>query len=264
MSVAKYRLVLLGAGQVGSHLAHRIDECPELELVQIYSRKFASVQALAETLSREPSSTDSLGEVVYDADYYVFALSDSALTTVWAQMPKTRGIWLHTAGSVPLSAMQPYHGSSGVLYPLQTFSRSRCLDWTKIPIYTEATSPELLGNVMSLASMLSPNVHHASSEERQLIHLSAVFVCNFANHLWALGEELMMQQGLDPKTLQPLIEETCAKMLAMSPREAQTGPARRGDRMTIERHLDLLREVRADLIPLYTELSDSIQRMYNI
>lgn len=263
MSEIKYRLVLLGAGQVGYHLAHRIEQCPQLQLQQVYSRTLASAESLVDSLRRNTPFTDNLSDVVDDADFYLFALSDSALSAVWGEMPLTQGIWLHTAGSVPLSLMQTHHSSSGVLYPLQTFSRLRTLDWNKIPVYIEATSPEVLEDLLRLASILSPNVHQASSQERQLIHLSAVIVCNFANHLWALGQELMSQQGGDSTALQPLIEETCAKVMTMSAREAQTGPARRGDHLTIKRHLDLLQEVRSDLIPLYATLSESIERMYN-
>lgn len=258
----KLKVVLLGTGNVAYHLAKRLDQTNGFSLIQIYGRRLEQARGIADAVGSCPTVVDQTSEILPDADYYIFSISDSALPAVWSSMPPTSGIWLHTAGSVPLSTMLPYHTASGVLYPLQTFSKERRLDWSSLPIYIEGTNEVVKKRVEHLASALSSVVYEASNEQRQQIHLAAVLACNFVNHLFALSEDWMLRHSLEPKALLPLIEETLAKVKVMTAREAQTGPAKRGDEITILKHQTMLSEVDPNLAKLYQMLSQSIGQMY--
>ncbi len=177
-------------------------------------------------------------------------------------MPETQGVWIHTAGSVSLEAMARWHRESGVLYPLQTFSQTRNLDWSDIPIYIEGAGEDTLEAIRRLALALSPKVYQASTTDRGKLHLAAVLACNFTNHLVALAESYLAQEGFETKSLMPLIRETMLKLETLPAIDAQTGPARRGDESTIQRHLALL-EPQPELRALYQALSQSITNLYS-
>lgn len=213
------RIVLLGAGNVGSHLAEGIAHLEGYTLYHHYSRRAGG----------------RLEELPQDADLYLFALSDDALPTVWEAMPETSGVWMHTAGSVPLSALARYHERTGVLYPLQTFSTGRRIEWADVPIYYEGDE-----EARCLAEALSRHTAYASSEGRAKLHLSAVLAANYSNYLIGLAEDYLTEASFDPKALLPLLKEMVLKLETLPAREAQTGPAVRGDRAVIDRHLSML------------------------
>lgn len=252
-------VVLIGAGRVATHLAERICQVNKnYRLSCIYSRSLSSAQSLVSRLGQHIPHTDNLSSLPRQACIYLFALPDEALNPVWEAMPNTKGIWAHTAGSVALEAITVHHTQSGVLYPLQTFSLERTLNWDEVPIYIEGINSEVEKELESLAHHLSSKVYHASSVERGHLHLSAVLACNFTNHLLALAEEYLIKQGLDPKAIYPLVRETLAKAERHTPRAVQTGPAIRRDASTIEHHLSLLAD-NPRLAELYKTLTESIQ-----
>lgn len=228
-------VVLLGAGNVASHLLKALKGLDGYRLVYHYIRSLGM----------------KLCDLPRNADLYIFALSDTALPEVWAAMPPTRGVWLHLAGAVPMQAMQVYHQRCAVVYPLQTFSRGRHINWAEIPIYYEGDDEGKL-----LAEALSPKARHTDAEGRKRLHLAAVMACNYSNHLIALAEEYLAQEGFDPKCLLPLLRETFSKLEVMPARDAQTGPAQRRDLATIDSHLAILPE--GHLRQLYTLLAQSI------
>ncbi len=163
----------------------------------------------------------------------------------------------HTAGSVPLEALPAKFARRAVFYPLQTFTRGRRVDWAEIPLFIEASTPELQAGLEAFARRLSCRVFQADSARRARLHLAAVFASNFVNHMYALGERLLGDAELDFEVLKPLIAETAAKALdAPSPAAVQTGPAVRGDRSTQQRHLEMLGDEL--LRTLYTTISQSI------
>lgn len=263
-------IVLLGSGRVAHHLALRLSRLKGYRITTIYSRQLEHAQTLARTLHAQQegddetnpfkldiSATDTLSELPREADYYIYTLSDSALEVVWQAMPPTKGIWLHTAGSVSLEAIAHWHEKSGVLYPLQTFSKEQQIDWSSLPLYIEGTDRDTLTEIHTLALAISPKVYEASSPDRGKLHLAAVLACNFTNHLIALAERYLEHEGLDPKSLMPLIREMIHKLEYMSALEAQTGPARRGDETTMQQHLTLLNS-NPELQSLYKTLSKSI------
>lgn len=252
-------IVLIGAGRVATHLAQRIcSSGGDYRLCCVYSRSLASAQALAARLPQPVPYTITLAELPRQADIYLFALPDGALPQTWESMPPTGGIWAHTAGSVSLDVIRSWHPEAGVLYPLQTFSLERALNWEVLPIYIEGATATSVSELKHLAQTLSSKVYHASSADRGHLHLSAVLACNFINHLLALAEEHLAEQGLDPKAIYPLVRETLAKAEAHSPRTVQTGPAVRQDEETIQRHLGLLAD-KPQLAALYRMLTRSIQ-----
>ncbi len=254
------KIVLIGAGRVAFHLAQKLSTLPDYEVIQVFSRRLAIAEDLVErsTFPYEVQAINEIKQVEQEADFYIFALADSALESVWGKMPSTKGLWLHTAGSVKLEAMTKYHSNSGVLYPLQTFSKERTIDWSNLPLYLEVQQKEEKENLQSFANKLSDNLHWVDSSVRAKLHCSAVFACNFTNHLVALSEELLSEAGLDSKTLLPLLDETFAKLHELPAKEAQTGPAIRRDENTMNAHLQALSH-KPSLAKLYQILSQSIQ-----
>ena len=166
---------------------------------------------------------------------------------------------LHTSGSLPLQVLKPLGKRYGVLYPLQTFTKKRVLDFSEIPLCIEAVNSATLKDVRELAGILSNHIEEISSDRRKILHLAAVFANNFVNHLYTLADGILQREGLDFNLLRPLIFETAHKVLSFSPEQAQTGPAKRGDEGILSMHKALLKND-SKLLNLYTILSDSIRQ----
>jgi predicted short-subunit dehydrogenase-like oxidoreductase (DUF2520 family) len=179
---------------------------------------------------------------VGDADVYVVAVKDAVLADVVRQLCKGRAarVFLHTAGSMPMQVFDGLAAHYGVLYPMQTFSKERALDFSRIPIFLEGSDPVALGVARTLAESVSRQVVELSGEGRRRLHLAAVFACNFANHCYELASEVLQEQGLPFSVMQALVDETAAKVSELSPRQAQTGPAVRYDQNVMEAQLSLL------------------------
>ena len=165
---------------------------------------------------------------------------------------------MHTSGSISLESLKSAK-RYGVLYPVQTFSKDRELDWKKIPLALEASSPDAMALLRELASSLSDQVYEIDSVRRKKLHLSAVFANNFSNHMFALAEELCQENQLDFELLKPLISETGKKVISIPPEEAQTGPARRHDYTVLEEQAN---ELNRDKKVIYELLSQSISSRY--
>ena len=252
------KTVLIGSGRLATHLGPALYRAGH-EVVQVYSRTLESAQALAR-LTKSEAVTD-LQQVVRDADVYICAVKDDVLPTLLPTLCKGReeALFLHTAGSVPMAIFEPYARHYGVLYPMQTFSKERQLDFAEIPVFIEADSAATFSVVESLASSVSTNVRPLSSDDRRYLHLSAVFACNFVNHCYDLAGTLLEEHGIPFDTLLPLIDETARKVHELSPREAQTGPAVRYDQEVIVRQSQLLEGLPKDI---YDLLSQSIHRTF--
>ena len=250
------RIVLIGAGRLAAHLAPALRQAGH-ELLQVFSRTEASAGALAELTGAE--AVTSLSDVVIDADVYVCAVKDAVLPALLPSLCKGReeALFLHTAGSMPMSVFQDHARHYGVLYPMQTFSKERRLDFSRIPVFIEADSAATLSVVERLARSVSSTVRVLSSADRRHLHLSAVFACNFVNHCYQLAGDLLAQHDIPFETLLPLIDETAAKVHDLSPREAQTGPAVRYDENVIRMQADMLSGLPKDL---YLLMSDSIHQ----
>jgi predicted short-subunit dehydrogenase-like oxidoreductase (DUF2520 family) len=191
------------------------------------------------------------------SDACLICISDDAIAPVINQLNPGNCLLMHTAGSVSLDVFKDKAVNYGVLYPLQTFTRGRPLDYDSIPFLTEANTPENLSLINQLASSVSNNVTEADSTRRLYIHLAAIFASNFSNHMFAMAEKIAGEYNMPFELLKPLIAETTAKALDMSPHIAQTGPAARGNRRVIEKHLELLKDD-PRLQELYRLISESI------
>lgn len=248
------KIVLIGAGRLATHLGPALRRAGH-ELVQVYSRTTASAEALAALVGAE--AVTDVEALTTRADVYVCAVKDSVLPVLLPTLCKGReeALFLHTAGAVPMSVFSTLARHYGVLYPMQTFSKGRQLDFTQIPVFIEADSPETLAQVEALARSVSSSVRSLSSDDRRSLHLSAVFACNFVNHCYHLAANVLAQHDIPFETLLPLIDETAAKVHSLHPREAQTGPAVRYDENVISSHMAMLDGLPKDI---YGLLSKSI------
>lgn len=256
------KIVLLGAGGVAESLLYNLTKS-QLTPIALYNRTRKRALQLVNSYSPTTKVIDRLDEIPRDADGYIFALSDQAIPIVAKEMPPTKGIWMHTSATVPLETLSAYHDQSAIFYPLNTFSPSLAISFERLPLFYETKIEELIPFLTKLASDLGATPIASSLLLRQRMHIAAVFSCNFVNHLLAKGSELMAQEGLSFDLLKPLIQETIRKALAEAPAKVQTGPARRKDYITIERHRRELSAIKPDLIPLYDLLTSSILEQYH-
>ena len=256
-SPGNWNIALIGAGNLAWHLGHALIQ-KGVKVTQVISRTAVSAQYLAVRLNA--ASSNNLSHLSKDTDFCILCVSDDAIPQVLNSLEPGNSTVVHTAGSIPMSVIGGHAHDFGVLYPLQTFTRGRPLEFEKVPLLVEGNSPEALQKISRLAGSISSLVIKTDSDQRLYLHLAAVIASNFANHMYALAEKLTLEYGLSFELLKPLIEETTAKAIAISPLEAQTGPAVRRNKITIEKHLALLQE-HPDLQQLYLLISDSITRM---
>ena len=228
------RVVLLGSGNVASFLFEAFSASEKVKVVQVYNHSKASLSKF-EAKVPVTSSFEELKE----ADVYLISVKDDAIAAIAENLKGKVSLVLHTSGAVPLGSLEG-HPRRGVFYPLQTFSKNREVLNRNIPFCLEASRPEDLELLKQLAREISGTPFEVSSEQRKKLHLAAVFVCNFVNHLYVIGEGLCRENDLPFEILQPLILETAEKAVHSSPSENQTGPAKRNDQSTIEAHLDLI------------------------
>ena len=250
------KVVIIGSGNLAEALARAVAKSG-LELVQIFARNAERARIIAELTATDWATHPEM--LARDADIYLIAVSDRAVEHVAATLPIPQGAAVaHTAGSVPLAAIPAKFAHRAVFYPMQTFTKGREVDFPVIPIFLETPSAELRPELEAFARKLSGSVIWATSEQRAKVHLAAVFACNFANHMYAVGERIVHDAGLDFDVLKPLIAETAAKACdARSPLDVQTGPAVRNDFATKARHGDLL-SFDLRLKNIYSTISQSI------
>lgn len=249
----KQRVVMLGSGNVATSLALSLKD--KYEVVQIYSHTLDNALLLTQQVNCE--AIDDLKKLAKDADVYIISVKDDAIASVIDAAPRNGALWLHTSGATPISVFEGKQKRFGVLYPMQSFSKSRIVDMNEVHIFIEGNSEEVTQEICDFASSISNNVHKATSQERQQLHVAAVFACNFANHMFTLSSEVLEEAGLPFDAMLPLIKTTVEKLENMSPAESQTGPAARGDIKIIEKHLSSLD---GDKREIYKMLSLSIMR----
>lgn len=251
------RIVFLGSGNVAGHLAAAF-KASGAEIVQVYSPNAEHAGNLAVAVGA--LAVDDLSLLCSDADFYVVSVTDSAVAATAAAMPRVRGTVVHTSGSVPMDVLFGASDRVGVLYPLQTFSKGRELDMSVVPFFNEASDDATLRYIDGMASRISGSVFHADSSTRPFLHVAGVLGCNFPNYLLGCAAEVLSRGGYKLDVLRPLLQETVAKAFEFGPYAAQTGPAVRGDRSTIERHGDMLP---AETAELYRMLSEQIMKVHN-
>lgn len=249
------KIVFIGAGNLATRLSLAMQRVG-MQIGQVYSHTEASARQLATRLGCP--WTNDLSALQEDGDLYVFSLKDTVLSDVISKVKPNNGMWVHTAGSMPMSVFEGYAQRFGVLYPLQTFSKGRNVNFDVIPIFLEANTDKNADYLKNIASALSENVRFMSSEKRRSLHLAAVFVCNFTNHIYTLSYKLLENESIPADVLLPLIDETVSKIHSMPPAAAQTGPAIRYDENVINKHLAMLDD--PDMQAIYRLLSQSIHK----
>ncbi len=233
------RIVLLGTGNLATRLGISL-RSKQVEIIQVFGRSETSGSQLSGLLGC--SFTTSREEIRLDADLYILAVSEDAIPEVLSGSGIRKQLVVHTSGSVSIDILSNVSENFGVFYPLQTLSKQKEVDFSTVPFCIEANNAENLKTLSILANILSDKVYQIDSAKRRQLHLAAVFVCNFVNHFYSIGEKLLLEYQLDFEMLQPLILETANKAILLSPPEAQTGPAVRDSQQILEQHLILLKQ----------------------
>ena len=249
------KIVLIGAGNLATNLGKALLKRGH-EVMQVWSRTKSSASMLANKL--HCSYTTNMEEVVREADLFIIAVKDDVLSKVADVLSDGREnqFFVHTAGSMPMDVLPTER--RGVLYPMQTFSKQKEVDFSVIPCFIEANHEEDFLLLRAIALTICLDVFALNSENRKYLHLAAVFCCNFANHCYTLGEQLLKEHGNIPfGVMLPLIEETAAKLHTLSPSESQTGPAVRWDENVMNKHVQLLAD-KPNVQEIYELMSKSI------
>lgn len=245
---------MIGAGNVATHLAVALKNCG-YRISQIYGRTEISAAELAKKTNA--GFTTNLNDIERNADVYFYCLSDHALENFISNFNGNSGLHIHTAGSISIDIFSGRKKNYGVIYPLQTLSKNKEINFNEVPLFTEANNPENLEKANAIAKNISKKVFEINSANRMKLHISAVFACNFTNYFYKLAKDLLDESNLPFDLIVPLIEETVEKLKYLSPQQAQTGPAIRGDRNVIEKHLVAL-EYNKDKQKLYSIISELI------
>ncbi|MEN2403088.1 Rossmann-like and DUF2520 domain-containing protein [Flavobacterium sp. MC2016-06] len=228
------RITLIGSGNVAQHLIKAFAKSELIEIIQVFSRKKENLTHLLD--SKQIVTEYSELQI---SDLCIIAVSDNAITEVSKQLPFKNQLVVHTSGAAPLQTLDAKN-RRGVFYPLQTFSKNKEVDFSIIPICLEAENQDDFKVLETVAKSISNAVFAISSEQRKALHVAAVFVNNFTNHLYQIGQEICEEHQVPFEILKPLIQETSDKINTLNPIGAQTGPAKRHDSSTIEAHLAYL------------------------
>jgi len=245
------RITLIGSGNVAQHLIKAFSKSELVEIVQVFARK---KETLASVIDYDKIVNDF--EDLKEADLYIIAVSDNAITEVSQQLPFNNQLVVHTSGTASIDTLD-IKNRRGVFYPLQTFSKNKDIDFSVIPICLEAENTFDFRDLDTVAKSISNAVFPINSEQRKALHVAAVFVNNFTNHLYQIGQEICDENQVSFEILKPLIQETAEKIMTLDPIDAQTGPAKRDDSSTIAAHLEYLTNENQKNI--YKILTQSIQ-----
>jgi predicted short-subunit dehydrogenase-like oxidoreductase (DUF2520 family) len=246
------KVTIIGAGNVAYHLTKVMKGIANIALVQVYNR---SQKAFKNPIYADLDTTTSFKKLK-ETDLFIIAIPDNHIAELATELPQDK-LQVHTSGSMPMDVISSKR--KGVFYPLQTFSKAKAVDFSTIPFCLEANNTKDLILLKDLAKILSDKVYEINSEQRKSLHVAAVFVNNFTNHLFYQGEAICKKYNVPFEVLVPLIKETVKKLDELSPKEAQTGPALRNDSKTIAAHLKLLDNKQQEL---YKLLSQSITETY--
>lgn len=255
-----FKVAVIGSGNVAWHLARALEDSGHF-ITDIYSRRLAHAEHLATRLY-DTQVTDSLDFSASDAEIFLIAVTDDAVENVAANLRiPPYAIVAHTSGTQSLVILSNYHENCGVFYPVQTFSKGVSIELKDVPICIEAVHRHASKILTKLAQSISNEVIAINSEDRKVLHVAAVFACNFSNHMLSIAQDILEDHDMDFEILQPLIVETINKALTIGPMEAQTGPAKRGDSDILQEHVKFLKYDQA-YKKIYKLLSDHLKQRY--
>jgi predicted short-subunit dehydrogenase-like oxidoreductase (DUF2520 family) len=245
------KVSIIGSGNVAQHLIQAFQLNSQIELVQVVARDIKKVAHLLDS-NRVISDYTQLQE----ADLYIIAVSDDAIAEVSLALPFENRLIAHTSGTVGLDVLNSKNRPA-VFYPLQTFSKDKPIDFKSVPVCLEAENETDVQILKQLAHSISNAVYEINSEQRKALHVAAVFVNNFVNYLYQMGNEICDANAIPFEILKPLIQETANKIATLSPKNAQTGPAKRNDLKTIAAHEEFLKD--ENQAAIYKLLTQSLQ-----
>lgn len=249
------KIVIIGSGNVAYHLAKAFHE-NKIPVSQLFGRNENDLKFISEKL-QIPFSTSQL----QDADLYLICVSDASISEVSKLITKENCLVAHTSGSLPKEILEGNYRKAS-FYPLQTFSKSKDLDYKEVPFFVESDDDQDLEFLKNLALKISEKVMISTYEKRKYIHLTAVFACNFVNHLFARAKEISDSQDIPFDYFLPLIKETTQKIEILEPKLAQTGPAIRNDERVLKAHEELITD--EEQLKIYRIMNESIKKMYEL
>ena len=249
------KIAILGSGNVAYHLAKMFKE-KNIPISQIFGRNEKDLQEISEQFEI-PFSTTELA----DAELYFIAVNDDAVAAISKNIKNQNSLVAHTSGSLPKEILEGNYRKAS-FYPLQTFSKSKMLQYSEIPFFVEAENEADSQILENLALKISEKVMKSDYEKRKYIHLTAVFACNFVNHLFARAKEISDSQHIPFDYFLPLIKETTSKIEKIEPKLAQTGPAIRNDEKILQLHEALIKE--EEHLKIYQVMNESIKKMYEL
>jgi len=238
-------VAIIGSGNVASHLTNAFLKATDVSLVHVYARDIETIKHL-----ENKTSISNHLEDLRTVDITIIAVSDDAIAAISSKIKS--GLVVHTSGSVAMNALQN-SGKKGVFYALQSFTKEQAINFSSIPFCLEAENDKHLELLESLAKSIGNSIYHINSEQRKKLHLAAVFVNNFTNHMYTIGHDICKENDVPFEILLPLIKETAKKATLISPKEAQTGPAKRNDQKTIAEHLANLNFQQQEIYKLLTK-----------
>ncbi|WP_298366611.1 Rossmann-like and DUF2520 domain-containing protein [uncultured Lutibacter sp.] len=247
------KVVILGGGNLAFHLTNTMLKTSSINLVQVYNRSLSKIKYLkGKTLI-----TNNIDELK-DADIYIVSVSDNAISELTSKLVLKNKLVVHTSGAANITELQS-NSRKGVFYPLQSFSKEKEINFKEVPFCLETENKLDFKLLKKISTLLGSNSYNINSEQRKKLHVAAVFVNNFVNHLYYLGNEICDENNIPFEILKPLIKETSNKIIDLQPFDAQTGPAIRKDSKTINKHLELLNENQQKI---YSILTKSIIETY--
>jgi predicted short-subunit dehydrogenase-like oxidoreductase (DUF2520 family) len=248
------RITIIGSGNVATHLAAAFKNAGH-RIVQVYSRNMQNAALLAYHVGAEP--IDDLNQINAETDIFIISVKDDVITSIAKILSKHQKLIVHTSGATDLSSLLAFTSKAGVFYPLQTLSKNKEVDFFTVPLCIEGADEKTAKELEELAQTVSNNVYRVNSDQRKILHLAAVFACNFPNYMYSIAQQLLAKQNMEFDLLRPLILETAQKVQDHLPAEVQTGPAIRNDENTMATHLQMLND-EPELRNLYFIISQAI------
>ena len=254
------KITIIGAGNVATHLAGNLSHQKDIDILQIFSKTKNSAKILAKKINC--AWTNDISKII-ESDLYIIATNDDSIQKI-AQTEQLKNKFIvHTSGSVEMKVLSKNTVNFGVFYPLQTFQKEQKVEFSEIPMCIEASNEQNFNILRNLAKKISKKVYKINSEQRKNIHIAAVFVNNFINHLFHIANEIISRKDISIEILKPLIEQTFKNIQTNNPYDIQTGPAKRNDKNILENHIETLKTIDVNFAGVYRKISDSIIKSYN-
>jgi len=249
-------IIVLGSGNVACSLVPALKEAG-YTILQVFSRSRMSAEALAYKVGA--SAVTQPEKVMATADIYLYCLKDDVLSQLQTMtLPFTQGLHIHTSGTMSMSIFEQLGCHQfGVLYPFMTFTKSRRVQMTNVPVFIEYNGRMAEITLRDMANAISNTVEPLTEQRRKALHIAGVFSNNFTNALLSMAESTLVEAGLTKSVLEPIMQETLAKYMSLGAHDSQTGPAMRGDMNVIEEHINRLEDDR-DAQDVYLAITNYI------